>query len=46
MIADAPAETLIEIVSTKSTMRAPIGMKAHASPTASPIAADAPPPLG
>ena len=44
--ADAAAETLIAIVSTKSTISAPIGMNAQPSPNAAPAAAAAPPPSG
>ncbi len=44
--ADAAADTLMAMVSTKSTIRAPIGMKDHASPNALPAAAAAPPPSG
>jgi len=43
---DAPAETLMAIVRTKSTTNAPIGMKDHRSPKAYPTGADAPPPCG
>ena len=46
MAADAPAETLMAIVRTKSTTSAPIGMKDQRSPKASPTAAEAPPPCG
>ena len=46
MTADAPADTLIAIVRTKSTINAPIGMNAQRSPNASPVAAAAPPPCG
>lgn len=41
MIAAAPEETLIAAVSTKSTIRAPIGTNAQASPKARPDAAAA-----
>lgn len=44
--AEVPAATLMLIVRTKSTISAPIGMNAHASPNASPAAAAAPPPPG
>lgn len=44
--AEAPAAALIEIVRTKSTIRAPIGMNAQPSPNALPAAAAAPPPSG
>jgi hypothetical protein len=44
--AEEAAETLIAMVRTKSTIRAPIGMKAQASPKAEPAAAAAPPPCG
>jgi hypothetical protein len=44
--ADAPAETLMAIVRTKSTTSAPIGINDQPSPKASPTAADAPPPCG
>lgn len=44
--ADAPAAELMAMVSTKSTINAPIGTNAHASPNASPAAAAAPPPAG
>jgi hypothetical protein len=43
MIADAPAAELIAMVSTKSTINAPMGTNAMPSPNASPVAA-APPP--
>ena len=46
MTADAAAETLMAMVSTKSTMRAPMGMNAQPSPNAAPAAAAAPPPSG
>jgi hypothetical protein len=38
---DAPDDTLIAMVSTKSTMSAPIGTNAQASPKARPDAAGA-----
>jgi hypothetical protein len=46
MIAEAPAAELIAMVSTKSTISAPIGTNAAPSPNASPAAAAAPPPCG
>ena len=42
----ATTETLMAMVSTKSTISAPIGMKAQPSPNAEPAAAAAPPPSG
>src|SRR5215217_2577850 len=42
----APEETLMEMVSTKSTMSAPTGTNAQASPKACPVSAAPPPPSG
>jgi hypothetical protein len=44
--AEAAAAALMAMVRTKSTINAPIGMNALASPNASPVAAAAPPPAG
>ncbi|MGI9156437.1 MAG: hypothetical protein ACR2FG_07345 [Marmoricola sp.] len=46
MTAEEAAETPIAMVSTKSTISAPIGMNAQPSPKATPAAAAAPPPCG
>ncbi len=46
MIAEAAAAMLTAMVRTKSTTRAPRGMKAQPSPKAVPAAAAEPPPSG
>lgn len=46
MIAEAAAAVLIEIVRTKSTIKAPSGANAQGSPNATAVAATAPPPWG